>query len=228
MRIGFVGTGTMGAPIARCLIAAGHELFVYDRRHEATAALRELGAHVDSVAMPEVAEAMDDQKRLLMVAAEALAVNGRLLEQHPDALDPIVASRLASGRALTATDYVEVSRRWAGLRRRVARTLADVDAVLAPVTMIPARPLSIIDATPETYAAHNAKYLRNNALGNILNLCAVSLPCGFTADGLPIGLMLYAKPFAEAALLRVAWAFEQATEWHARQPDLGWASSSAG
>src|SRR5215475_9272694 len=46
MRIGFVGTGTMGTPIARCLVAAGHELFVHDRRREATADLRELGAHV--------------------------------------------------------------------------------------------------------------------------------------------------------------------------------------
>ena len=49
------------------------------------------------------------------------------------------------------------------------------------------------------------------------------LPCGFTGDALPIGLMIYAKPFDEATALRVAWAYEQATQWHQRRPDLGWA-----
>ena len=48
----------------------------------------------------------------------------------------------------------------------------------------------------------------------------MSLPCGFSREGLPIGLMIYAKPFAEAMALRAAWAYEQATEWHTRRPDL--------
>jgi aspartyl-tRNA(Asn)/glutamyl-tRNA(Gln) amidotransferase subunit A len=51
----------------------------------------------------------------------------------------------------------------------------------------------------------------------------VVLPCGFTRDGLPIGLMIYAKPFDEATALRVAWAYEHATDWHRRRPDLAWA-----
>jgi aspartyl-tRNA(Asn)/glutamyl-tRNA(Gln) amidotransferase subunit A len=190
---------------------------------EAGRVLGGLGAHVDSMAVPEVALAMSEQKRVLMVAAEALAVNGRLLEDHGDALDPIVATRMATGRTLTATDFVTVSRQWLDLRKRVVRTLADVDALLVPTTMIPARPLSVIDATPESYGEHNARYLRNTSLGNVLNLCAVSLPCGFDRTGSPIGLMIYAKPFAEAMALRIAWAYEQATSWHAQRPDLRWA-----
>jgi aspartyl-tRNA(Asn)/glutamyl-tRNA(Gln) amidotransferase subunit A len=82
----------------------------------------------------------------------------------------------------------------------------------------------VIDATPEAYTDHNAKYLRNTSLGNTLNLCAVNVPCGWSGEGLPIGLMIYAKPFDEATALRVAWAYEQATEWHARHPNLGWAA----
>src|SRR5262249_61878352 len=163
------------------------------------------------------------QKRVLMVAAEALAVNGRLLDEHADALDPIVAARMAMGRALTATDFVTVSRQWSDLRRRVVHTLSDVDAVLVPTTMIPARPLSVIDATPQSYGDHNVRYLRNTSLGNVLNLCAVSLPCGFDRSGSPIGLMIYAEPFAEAMALRIAWAYEQATSWRMQHPDLTWA-----
>ena len=115
-------------------------------------------------------------------------------------------------------------RQWAALRRRVVRTLADVDALIVPATMIPARPVSVIDATPESYTEHNGKYLRNTSLGNTLDLCAVNLPCGFSNEGLPIGLMIYAKPFDEATALRVAWAYEQATDWKTRRPDLTWAA----
>ncbi len=211
-------------------IAFGETVFFDDVDAEVEKAVRRtgdvfrsLGAHVDSVAVPEVAEAMSEQKRLLMVAAEALAVNGRLLDEHHDALDPVVSSRMAMGRTLTATDYVAVSRQWSALRRRVVRTLADVDALLVPVTMIPPRPIAAIDETPESYVEHNGKYLRNTSLGNVLDLCAVSVPCGVSAAGLPIGLMIYAKPFDEAMALRVAWAYEQATDWHTRHPDLAWA-----
>jgi aspartyl-tRNA(Asn)/glutamyl-tRNA(Gln) amidotransferase subunit A len=211
-------------------IAFGETLFFDDVDAEITAAVREagrvlrgLGASVDSVAVPEVAEAMAEQRRAAMIAAEALAVNGRLIDQHFDALDPIVAHRMKAGRSLSATDYVVVLRQWAGLRERVKRTLADVDALLVPATMIPPAPIASIDASPERYADANFRYLRNTAVGNLLALSAVVLPGGFTRDGLPIGLMIYAKPFDEATALRVAWAYEQATEWRHRRPDLGWA-----
>ena len=69
---------------------------------------------------------------------------------------------------------------------------------------------------------HNANlaYLRNTAVGNILNLSAVSVPCGATSQGLPISLMVYAKSFQEDVALRVANAFQQASEWHHQTPPL--------
>lgn len=190
---------------------------------EAGRVLRDLGARVESVAVPEAAEAMGEQRRAQVIAAEALAVNGRFIDQHFDALDPIISHRMKSGRNLSATDYFGVLRQWAGLRERITRTLADVDALLVPATLIPPRPIAAIDQSPETYVEANGRYLRNTSLGNNLNLCAVVLSCGFTRDGLPIGLMVYAKPFDETAALRVAWAYEQATDWHRRRPDLAWA-----
>jgi aspartyl-tRNA(Asn)/glutamyl-tRNA(Gln) amidotransferase subunit A len=221
---------TLTAGVKGLRIAFAETLFFDDVDPEITAAVREagrvlrgLGASVDSTAVPEVAEAMTEQRRAQMIAAEALAVNGRFLDQHFEALDPVVAHRMKGGRNLSATDYFVVLRQWAALRERVKRTLADVDALLVPATMIPPRPIATIDATAESYADHNLRYLRNTAIGNILALCSVSLPCGFTRDGLPMGLMIYAKPFDEATVLRVAWAYEQATEWHRRRPDLSWA-----
>lgn len=220
---------TLRAGVKGLRLAFGETLFFDDVDPEVTAAVREagrvlraLGASVDGIAVPEVAEAMAEQRRATMIAAEALAVNGRLIDDHFDALDPVVAHRMKTGRTLSATDYFLVLRQWAVLRDRVRRTLADVDALLVPATMIPPRPIAAIDASLETYADANGRYLRNTAVGNILALCAMVVPCGFTRDGLPIGLMIYAKPFHEAMALRVAWAFEQATDWHRRRPELGW------
>jgi aspartyl-tRNA(Asn)/glutamyl-tRNA(Gln) amidotransferase subunit A len=211
-------------------VAFGETVFFDGVEDEVARAVREsgrvlgaLGARVDSVAVPEVAEAMGEQRRAQMIAAEALAVNGPLLDDRFDALDPVVAHRMKTGRQLSGTDYFVVRRQWAALRERVRHTLADVDALLVPATMIPPRPVAAIDASIEVYGDANLRYLRNTAVGNILDLCAVTLPCGFTGHGLPLALMIYAKPFDEATALRVAWAYEQATDWHARRPDLAWA-----
>jgi aspartyl-tRNA(Asn)/glutamyl-tRNA(Gln) amidotransferase subunit A len=54
---------------------------------------------------------------------------------------------------------------------------------------------------------------------NLAGICGISIPCGF-ADGLPVGLQIIGKPFAEKIILRVAYAYEQAMEWHRRRPAL--------
>ena len=76
----------------------------------------------------------------------------------------------------------------------------------------------------DSFLRYSDIYLRNTSLGNLPGLSAVSVPCGFSAGGLPIGLMVYAKPFDEATALRVAFAYEQAAGWRTRRPDLSWAA----
>ena len=99
----------------------------------------------------------------------------------------------------------------------------DIDAVIVPTCAITARPIAELDQSLETYVEYNRKYFRNTVIGNILNLCGVSVPCGFDPDGMPIGLTVYAKPFQEDVALRVAHAYEEATHWHTRRPNLDWA-----
>jgi aspartyl-tRNA(Asn)/glutamyl-tRNA(Gln) amidotransferase subunit A len=191
---------------------------------EAGQVLRSLGAQFTAVAVPEAAAVWAEEKRPLLIAAEACATNRAFLDQHLEALDPVIAPRMLSGRTLSAPDYYALLRRYAGLREQVLWTLRDVDALIVPTTMAAAAPLAQIDRSFESYLDYNVKVHRNCGVGNILNLCAVSLPCGVTSAGLPIGLMIYAKPFAEDVALRVAYAYEQATPWHTRQPDLAWAA----
>lgn len=194
---------------------------------EAGAVLRGLGAHVGSMAVPEVTEIMSEKRRSQVIAAEALVANGRLIDEHFDQLDPVVSHRMRSGRELSATDYFAALRHCRALRERVKRTLRDVDALLVPATLSVSRPIEEIDASAQAYIETSFRYSRNVSIGNVLGLCAVALPCGFTPSGMPIGLMIYARPFDEAVALRVAWAYEQATSWHDRRPDLCWATSDA-
>jgi aspartyl-tRNA(Asn)/glutamyl-tRNA(Gln) amidotransferase subunit A len=213
-------------------LAFGETLFFDEVDSEIAAAVRatgdvfgRLGASVGTIATPEVAEMWADKGRALMIAAEACTVNQEFLDKHFDALDPVVAHRMIGGRELRAPEYFATVRHIAALRARILETLRDVDVVLVPTTTIPPRPIADIDKSRETYMDANVRYLRNTTLGNMLNLCAVSVPCGFTRSGLPIGLMIYAKPFQEELALRVAYAYEQATDWHRRHPHLGWAAS---
>jgi len=216
-------------------IALGETLFFDDVDREIEKAVREagqvfrsLGAQVAGVAVPEAAAAWSEAKRPLLIPAEACAVNREFLDKHLDALDPVIGPRMLTGRTLSAPDYFALLRRYAELQQQVQWTLRDIDALIVPTTMAPAQPLAAIDASLQTYLDYNSKVHRNAGIGNILNFCAVSVPCGFTSEGLPIGLMIYAKPFAEQMALRVAYAYEQATPWHARHPDLAWTGVTTG
>ncbi len=214
-------------------LAFAETAFFDDADPEVAGAVREagrvfagLGAHVDSIAFPEAAEAMKLNPRGLVISAEAYAVNQKWLEERFADLDPVVGQRMINGKTVPAHEYFAKTRRWAELRAEAQASLRHVDALLVPTTMIPPLPVAEIDGSIEAYMARNTQYLRNTAIGNILNLCGLSLPCGFTGKGLPIGLMIYGKSFHEDTVLRVGHAYEQATEWHRRMPELGWVGGS--
>ena len=182
-----------------------------------------LGAHVDHIDFPQARAARELNPRGLVIAAEAYALNRDLVDGHFDDLDPIVSFRMVKGSEIPAHEYVDIMRRRNLLRAETRAALHDVDALLAPTVMIPPPPLADADRDRHAYSETNLACLRNTAPGNILDLCGLSVPCGFTARGLPIGLMIHAKPFDEATLLRIGQAFQDATDWHRRSPDLSFA-----
>ena len=184
-------------------------------------ALAELGAEVVSIDAPEVDEVMNANiapARVRTVAAEGYAVNRRLLEESFDDLDPVVAHRMLPGRDLAAVDYLDAFDAWRRLRTVFEERTAGIDAFLVPSTMHAARPVSEVDATSETYARFNGDYLRNTSIGNRFEWCGLSVPCGFTSAGLPIGLTVHAPAMHEEMVLRIGHAFQESTDWHRRRP----------
>ena len=184
--------------------------------------LKDLGARIVDLDFDSAEQARTLNNRGLVIAAEAWSLNRVLLEQNFEQLDPIVSHRMIKGRDVPAHEYLKVCSEMPRLRARAAIELESVDAVVVPTTAIAARPVAQLDASIESYSQANLAYLRNTAIGNILNLCAVSVPCGLTSEGLPIGLMVYAKSFQEDIALRVANAYQHRTKWHHLTPDLKW------
>ncbi|MDX1431696.1 MAG: amidase [Gammaproteobacteria bacterium] len=215
------------AGVKNLRIAFAETVFFDDADPEVVAAVRaagdafrELGAHVSDMPFPAAAGALELNPRGLVIAAEAYSVNRHFLEAHFDELDPVVAHRMIKGGDIGAADYIATMRALRRLRAQAADELRDVDAVLCPATMIPARPVAEVDRSIESYAEANLACLRNTSIGNILGLCGLSVPCGVTRAGLPIGLMIYARPFCEDMALRVGYAFQRATDWHRATPDV--------
>jgi len=182
---------------------------------------RDLGATVENIPYPE-AEAVTKMSSVIN-GVEAAVIHEERLKTKADLMDPVVGPRLLSEREYLATDYVKMLKELKALQVSQMETLSEVDVVLSPSARIPAMPVATVDESLAVYLNYAEQYIANSNVGNRLGLCGLSLPCGFTSKGLPIGLLLNGKPFQEAMVLRVGYAYEQATNWKEVHPDLSWA-----
>ena len=215
-----VASLTLGVP--RTVFWEDCDPEVEARVREAIAHVESLGARVVDIEFEHAEAARQLNPGGLVIAAEAYDVNRGLVESSFDDLDPIVSFRVVKGRDIPAHEYIATVRAWDELRARTVTALDGIDGLLCPTVMIPPVPVADTLATTDTYAERNLQALRNTSIGNILGLCGLSVPCGFTERGLPVGLMIYGKPFDEAGVLRTGHAFQQSTDWHRRHPTLDW------
>ncbi len=181
---------------------------------------RDLGADVVSIPFPEARAA--DPFGAIVGGAEACVIHEDRLANRADEFDSLVGPRMLGDRDISAVEYLKAYRQVMNLRRAMCATLAGIDVLIAPTTPRPAPPLAEVDVPHDQHKAISRVFSRNTRVGNLLDLCGLSLPCGFTDQGLPIGLMLQAMPFREDLILRAGYAYEQATDWHKRQPNLSW------
>jgi aspartyl-tRNA(Asn)/glutamyl-tRNA(Gln) amidotransferase subunit A len=177
----------------------------------ALAVLEGEGARSVAVPMPGMADAHTAHHAIL--AAEAAAFHGAWLRERPQDYAESTRAALEVGELIPAVDYVNARRAQAGARATFAAALREADVLVTPA--LPAPPLAIGEAmSREPEVAWNRLLTPVNVAG-----CpALSLPCGFDADGLPVGLQIVGRPWDEATVLRVGHAFERATEWHRRHP----------
>jgi aspartyl-tRNA(Asn)/glutamyl-tRNA(Gln) amidotransferase subunit A len=173
---------------------------------------RDLGATVEEIALPDMHAARAAGTVILF--AEAAAYHAADLRQRPEALSDEVRALLEMGGFYTAVQYVQAQRLRRHLTAETSSAMTSFDAMVMPTSPVPATPI-----TPDP-PGHAALRPRNTLPFDLISLPAISVPCGFTSAGLPVGLQIVGKAFDEAGVLRVAYAYEQATPWHRRQPTL--------
>jgi aspartyl-tRNA(Asn)/glutamyl-tRNA(Gln) amidotransferase subunit A len=150
-----------------------------------------------------------------MTQADGAAFHRERMRVHPDWFGEDVLQRLQSGAAISSSDYALARRKQAEGRRHFEIFFEDFDILVLPTTPIPA-PLN-----EETGAIQAARQLtRFTSPFNLTGLPALSVPCGFTYTGLPVGLQIIANHWGEAKILQAGYAFEQATEWGRHHPNI--------
>ncbi len=154
---------------------------------------------------------------------EAATIHARWLRERAGDYAVHLSARLYSGLGIPAPYYIEsLARRGPVLRDFAAEVFGQVDLIATPTirTLLPTRAATDIDAGPEATEARFMAVSANTRPFNYLGLPAISVPCGFDPNGLPIGLQLAARPFAEARLCAAADAYQRDTDWHARLPPI--------
>ena len=184
----------------------------------ALAHLESLGARRVPVRMPSV-PAMNIACEVLIGSEAAVYHEENLRHAERRALiDPAVRMYATSGRFYMATDYVKAQRLRGQLQRELNEALRDADVLVCPcdVTLVPkVGEAAILEGREQMWFEYGTVNL-----GNLTGAPALSVPCGFTPDGMPVGLQLFGRAFDEARVLSFGYAYEQTTDWHQRRPPL--------
>jgi aspartyl-tRNA(Asn)/glutamyl-tRNA(Gln) amidotransferase subunit A len=183
--------------------------------------LRSLGAEIGEVSLPWAKHAIPLQ--MLTSDADAASMYIEALRSQWDVFDVGTRTRMATALLVPAPVYSRAMRARAVVRQQVLDALSQWDALICPTNN---KPAGLIDETKEKVEskADVAERLILRRIGThtfgASNVPALALPMGFSGDGLPLSLQIAGRPFDEATVYRIGHAYEQATEWHTKHPDL--------
>ncbi|HEX2276750.1 MAG TPA: amidase [Candidatus Tectomicrobia bacterium] len=188
---------------------------------QAIARYRELGAVVQEVSIPLIRQAAPIF--IAICDTDGANVHEQLIRSRARDYDAATRTRLFAASLLPANLYHRAQRARGLLRRQMMAALEGVDVLLSPSTATPPPTISA-DILPYRSKADVSTRLFGarsySTPYSLAALPAISIPCGFSAANLPIGLQLGGKPFDEPTVLRVAAAYEASTDWHTKKPPL--------
>jgi aspartyl-tRNA(Asn)/glutamyl-tRNA(Gln) amidotransferase subunit A len=182
--------------------------------------LRAQRATLQEVDWPDVH--LSNSATWTIILAESSAYHRPWFRSRPNDYSAQTRANLELAEFMPAADYVQAQRVRSVLQQQVGDLLQGVDALVTPALAITAPRIG--QTTVEVggkVKEINPVFIRLADAFNLTGLPAISVPCGFGVDGLPIGLQIAAAPFAESMVVRIARAFEAATDWHTRRPPLG-------
>jgi aspartyl-tRNA(Asn)/glutamyl-tRNA(Gln) amidotransferase subunit A len=151
----------------------------------------------------------------MLSVMEAHAYHRDDLIDTPWNFGPSLAQRFTAGGTFFASEMIQAQRMRSLLKEHLRQILLDVDVVLTPTLLTPAPTME--DAAADAARRRSPSYM---ALWNQVGLPSLSVPSGFSSSGLPLSLQISGRPFDEATVLRAGHAYQGATGWHKRHPDL--------
>lgn len=178
---------------------------------QALRVFEEQGMFVEEVTLPMGPEIRELNGTILTV--EAAEYHLERLHTHPEIFSPDVRASLTNGLNVPVLEYARARQLQLIMRQQFEAFFQEFDLLLTPTTTVPAFRYDDVEAGQCSLSACTSAW-------NFTGLPALSLPCGFTSDGLPIGLQICGPAWAETALLRAGYLYEQATTWHMRAPSL--------
>lgn len=150
-------------------------------------------------------------------AAESYAYHASNVGKNPELYQAETVRRIRSGEKVSAAEYILRRRELDEARRKIEGVFADVDLLVTPTMPMPAPAIAELKANSEALRPAELRLLRNTRPFNVWGLPAISVPCGFTQSGMPIGLQIAGAHWREDLVLRLARAYERATAWHKRR-----------
>lgn len=180
---------------------------------EAAKIFESMGCRIQEVNVDWMREAALANKT--MTQSDGAAVHRDRLKEHPEKFGEDIRRRLEDGAKTTSTEYILARRTQAEVKKRCELFFESHDLLLTPTTPIAAPTIEGHDAVEQA-----GRLTRFTSPFNLAGLPALSVPCGFTKEGLPIGLQIVSRAWADAKVLNAGYAFEQATDWHTRFPEV--------
>jgi len=200
--------------VARDFFFAGLHPQIEEAVTRALAVLGSLGAQTREIAL----EVSTDRT---VFRSEAFAFHAAHLAATPELYLPETRKKLELGAGIDAHTYIAARRELAEMRRRIAGLFATVDVLVTPTAPVAAPRLADYPQTFEdVLALEGGSVLRNTRPFNMYGIPTLTLPCGLTSEGLPIGLQLAGPPWQERRLFALASAYQAATSWHEAMPAL--------
>jgi aspartyl-tRNA(Asn)/glutamyl-tRNA(Gln) amidotransferase subunit A len=195
------------------------EPFVEQAIRTAIADLEALGAKAVPISIPDLDGVLDCMLAIAM--SEAATYHQQTMRATPELFSDETRQLLETGELTLATTYINAQRSRLAIKNAFKQAMRDVDVLVTPTQPTTAPKIgqtnSRIGAREESVFAVSARFC---APFNISGLPAISVPCGFSPEGMPIGLQIIGKPFDEETVLRIADAFERSTQWHLKHPAI--------